>query len=85
MVSALSGVRTYYPPKKQGPEMYGLEQFKSAVEHDQCSIIVWFKGAASSQVYGLDDIKKLYGLETIGEYESGAVYRILKTGSTKNE
>ncbi len=85
MVSALSGVRTYYPPKKEGPDMYGLEQFKNAVEHDQDSIIVWFKGTVSSQVYGLDDIKKLYSLETIGEYESGTVYRIRKTRSTNNE
>lgn len=78
MVSALSGVRTYYPPKLLGPDMYGLEQFKKAVEKDACSSIVWFKNSVSSTIYGIEDIGKLYTLEIIEEYEDGTVYRIKK-------
>ena len=78
MMGALTGIRTYYLPKRQGPYMYGLEQFKRAVENDNCSIIIWFKSSVSPTVYGIEDIGKLYGLETIKELENGTVYKILK-------
>ena len=85
MVSALSGIRTYYPPKRQGPYMYGLEQFKRAVENDKCSIFIWFKNGESPSIYGIEDIRKLYGLETVEQYEGGTVYRILKQEVRLNE
>ena len=78
VVSALTGIRTFYPPKRQGPYMYGLEQFEKAVENDKCPVFIWFRSGAASSLYDIDDIGKLYKLETVEQFESGTVYEIVK-------
>ncbi len=78
IAAALTGIRTFYPPKKEGPYMYGPEQFKKAVEEDESSVLVWFKGGTAASLYDITDIGKLYTLEKIEENESGEVYRIVR-------
>jgi hypothetical protein len=77
-IYALTGVRAFSMPKKNGPDMYGYGQFEAAVQRDEHSYIVWFKGGVPPTLYNLNDIKKLWRLEEVEINEAGAVYRILR-------
>jgi len=77
-VYVLSGIRTYSPPKKKGPYMYGLEQFKTAVSRDENSYIIWFENGVPSTLYNLEEMGKMFALKEVGSFEGGMVYRILK-------
>ena len=77
-VYVLSGIRTYYPPKKSGPYMYGLEQFKKAVSRDESSYIIWFANGVPGTLYNLEELSHLYDLEEVGSFGTGKVYKLLK-------
>lgn len=77
-VYALSGIRTYYPPKKNSPYMYGLEQFKTAVSQDESSYIIWFENGVPPTLYSLKELEEMFGLEEVGSFESGTVFRFIK-------
>jgi hypothetical protein len=77
-VYVLTGVRTYSPPKKSGPYMYGLEQFKKAIERDKNSYVIWFKNGVPDTLYSIEEIGGMYGLELIETDSDGRIYRIMK-------
>ena len=76
-VYTLSGIRTYYPPKKSGPHMYGVEQFRAAISRDESSFIIWFSNGVPQTLYNLEDMAQLFELEKIGEFEDGEVYKVV--------
>jgi len=76
-VYATTGVRTYFPPKKSGPYMYGLEQFRKSVDNSKNPYVIWFKSGVPATMYGIGDIEGVYGLEIVKEYNEGTVYRIV--------
>lgn len=78
-VYALSGIRTYYPPKKNGPDMYGLEQFKTAVSGEEYSYIIWFSNGVPQTLYNLDDISEIFELVEVGNFENGTIFRIVNS------
>ncbi|NLV37528.1 MAG: hypothetical protein GXY17_12755 [Clostridiaceae bacterium] len=75
-VYVLTGIRTYCIPKRSGPYMYGLEQFKAAVSRDENSYIIWFDSGVPPTLYNLEDIAGMYVLEESGSFGYGNVYRI---------
>jgi hypothetical protein len=77
-VYAMSGIRTYSPPKKSGPAMYGLEQFKASVEEAGRSILIWFDGSVPETLYDLEELSGLYPVKEIGRFQYGKVYEIIK-------
>lgn len=78
VVYVMSGIRTYSPPKKSGPYMYGLEQFKAAVDRDENSIIIWFDNAVPQTLYSLEELSMIYKMKEIGYFDYGKIYQITK-------
>lgn len=66
------------PPKKSGPYMYGVEQFKKALDSDKCSYIIWFKNGVPETLFDIEDIANLYELEIIEQNDAGKVYRVIR-------
>lgn len=77
-VYTMSDIRTFSPPKKSGPYMYGLEQFKAAVARDKSSVLIWFDSTVPPTLYGLDELSAIYRMEEIGSFVRGKVYRLVK-------
>lgn len=78
VVYVMSGIRTYSPPKKSGPYMYGLEQFKAAVDRDENSILIWFDNAVPQTLYNLEELSAIYKVKEIGSFDHGKIYQITK-------
>ncbi|MGE5614719.1 MAG: hypothetical protein ACM3XR_09960 [Bacillota bacterium] len=78
VIYAITGVRAFYPPKKSGPYMYGVEQFKKALDSDKCSYIIWFKNGVPETLFDIEDIANLYELEIIEQNDAGKVYRVIR-------
>lgn len=75
----LSGIRTFSPPKKSGPPMYGIEGFKHAVINDKASYIIWFSKGASPALYNPDELAEMFELKEIGDFNNGSVFMIVKS------
>lgn len=78
VVYIISGIRTYSPPKKSGPYMYGLGQFKAAVDRDENSILIWFDNAVPQTLYSLEELSAIYKMKETGKFEGGKIYQITK-------
>jgi len=74
----MSGIRTYSPPKKDAPDMYGMGQFKAAVERDENSILIWFDGAVPQTLYNLEELSAIYKVKEVESFEHGKIYQIFK-------
>ena len=75
-VYALTGIHAYWPPKKAGPPMYGIDAFRKHVERDACTYIVWFGSGPGGGLYGIEDLEKLFRLDPVERNSAGAIYRI---------
>lgn len=78
VVYVMSGIRTYSPPKKDAPYMYGLGQFKAAVDQDENSVLIWFDNAVPQTLYTLEELAAIYKMKEIGSFEHGRIYQIVK-------
>lgn len=77
-VNTAGGIDAKYTPRKNGPEIYGVEKFKKLVESSKTSYLVWFSTVENDSIYGPEDIGKLYKVEKITSMEEGSVYKITK-------
>lgn len=75
-VNTAAGIDAKYTPRKNGPEIYGVEKFKKLVESSKTSYLVWFSTVENSSIYGPEDIGKIYKVEKIIGMEEGSVYKI---------
>jgi hypothetical protein len=77
-INMAAGINAYYTPKKNGPEIYGIDKFKKEVERNKASYIVWFSSADNNSIYSPDDVGKLYKVEKVLSMAEGTVYKIIK-------
>lgn len=77
-VYTLTGIRTFYPPKKNGHFMYGLDQFMAQVMKDNYSLFIWFENNVSPALYSINDIEGVIGLKKVGDFNKGGVFRFIK-------
>jgi|GEM_PF-805904 len=78
VVYAFSGVRTYCLPKKEGPYMYCLEQFKASVKENESSMLIWLDGSVPETLYNLEELSAMFQIKEIGSFEYGKIYEIMK-------
>ncbi len=77
-VNTAAGIDAKYTPRKNGPEIYGVEKFKKLVESSKASYLVWFSTVENNSIYTPEDVGKLYNVEKIISMPEGAVYKITK-------
>jgi len=73
----LTGIHAYYPPKRNGHEMYGFNQFEQSILKDRCSYIIWFNNWTSKAFYNIEDIEKHFKMEIVEQNTDGSIYRIV--------
>jgi hypothetical protein len=77
-VNTAAGIDAKYTPRKNGPEIYGVEKFKKLVESSKTSYLVWFSTVENNSIYTPEDVGKLYKVEKIISMPEGTVYKITK-------
>lgn len=72
-----SGKKSIYLPKKEGLDLYGLDQFRKIVNENENVYIIWFEASVAGNMYDVEQLKEFFTIEDIDTLYDGIIYRIL--------
>ncbi|HOJ09885.1 MAG TPA: hypothetical protein PK733_04750 [Clostridiales bacterium] len=73
-----TGRKSMYTPKKEGPDIYGLDEFKKIVYEAENVYVAWFDVGTGNFIYNAEELANFFNVEMIKKVYDGIIYKIEK-------